>query len=190
MLWKRKSEEEENKVATDSGGQGEPSLKLKGAAAPAEAARPATPAAEPPRRPMAPPEIPGTVRQPTRPGASSSSAADGKKLIVGRDIVLNGEITSCEKLVIEGRVQANVTDCKEIVIAQSGAFKGSAEIESAEISGHFQGSLTVKDRLFIRTTGRVEGEIRYGKLEIECGGELSGNIRSQNTQQNLAIGGD
>lgn len=189
MLWKRKSDEEESKVASDSGGQGEPSLKLKGAAAP-EAQRPATPAAEPPRRPLAPPDIPGAARQAARAPASSASASDGKKLIVGRDIVLNGEITSCEKLVIEGRVQANVTDCREIVIAQSGAFKGSAEIEQAEISGHFQGNLSVKERLLIRATGRVEGEIRYGKLEIECGGELSGNVRGQNAQQNLAIGGD
>lgn len=196
MLWKRKSDDEDgNQGNPESVAQGEPSLKLKSAAptpsvpaaAPSGAARPAAPSgAEPPRRPVTPPDI-AAGRRDIRPAPPTSSSNDGKRLIVGRDIVLNGEITSCEKLVIEGRVQANVTDCREIVIAPSGAFKGSAEIESAEISGNFHGTLSVRERLLIRATGRVEGEIRYGKLEIECGGEITGQIQSIGGQ--LKFGG-
>ena len=192
VLWKRKSDDEDaNQGSPESAAQGEPSLKLKSAAptvpAPTGAARPTAPSvAEPPRRPITPPDI-AAGRRDIRPATPASSGNDGKRLIVGRDIVLNGKITSCEKLVIEGRVQANVTDCREIVIAPSGAFKGNAEIESAEISGNFHGTLSVRERLLIRATGRVEGEIRYGKLEIECGGEITGQIQSIGGQ--LKFGG-
>jgi cytoskeletal protein CcmA (bactofilin family) len=37
----------------------------------------------------------------------------------------------------------------------------------------------VRNRLFIRSTGRVSGTVRYGQIEIECGGQISGDIQAQ-----------
>ena len=102
-----------------------------------------------------------------------------RKLIVGREISLSGEITSCDKLLIEGSVEANLQNCHDVDIAESGLFKGSATIDDIEVRGRFEGNLTVRKRLFIRATGRVSGTIRYGQLEIECGGQISGDIQSQ-----------
>ena len=67
-------------------------------------------------------------------------------------------------------------DSRVIQIAQQGAFKGSAEIDIAEIHGVFEGNLTVRQKLVIYATGRVTGKIRYGKVVIEEGGQLSGDI--------------
>ena len=61
-------------------------------------------------------------------------------------------------------------------IAEQGAFKGSAKIDVAEIRGEFNGNLTVLQKLVIYSTGKVTGTIRYGKLEIEEGGQLTGEI--------------
>jgi cytoskeletal protein CcmA (bactofilin family) len=108
-----------------------------------------------------------------------------RKLIVGREICLSGEITSCDRLVVEGSVEANLVGCKDIDIAESGLFKGSASIDDAEIRGRFEGVLTVKGRLLIRATGKVIGTIRYGQIEIECGGQLSGDVQA--TQGNEAM---
>ncbi|MBX6323768.1 MAG: polymer-forming cytoskeletal protein [Rhodospirillaceae bacterium] len=98
------------------------------------------------------------------------------KLIVGRDIILHGEIRACQNLVVEGRVEAALTDCRSIEIAASGVFKGSAHIQTADISGRFEGDLVVTNRLIVRSTGRIVGTIRYGQLEIERGGIVSGQI--------------
>jgi cytoskeletal protein CcmA (bactofilin family) len=46
------------------------------------------------------------------------------------------------------------------------------------VRGRFEGNLVVRKRLFIRATGRVSGTIRYGQLEIERGGQISGDIQS------------
>ncbi|MBM3572288.1 MAG: polymer-forming cytoskeletal protein [Alphaproteobacteria bacterium] len=105
---------------------------------------------------------------------------DGSKLIVGRNIHLKGEITRCEILVVEGRVEASI-EGKMVEIAESGIFNGTAEVESAEISGRFEGKLTAKKRLRILSTGRVHGTIRYGQIEIESGGEISGDIEVVNS---------
>lgn len=108
----------------------------------------------------------------------TSMSPESKKLIVGRDISLNGRISSCDRLVVEGRVEAELHDCHTIEIAESGTFKGAAEIEGAEISGHYDGSLTVREDLLVRSTGRVNGTIRYGRLKIEQGGEINGDVKS------------
>ncbi len=125
------------------------------------------------------PEI--TRRLPDLPGGPMrgnllETTENGNKLIVGRDIVLNGQITACDQLVVEGRVEAALENSQSIEIAETGVFKGSAVIEEATISGNFEGSLTVRGELTVKATGRIEGEIRYGKLCIESGGQLVGTV--------------
>ena len=133
-----------------------------------------------PRAPATPsPRLAVGAATPMRPPVAPARGSDveGKKLIVGREIVLSGTITSCDKLVVEGRVDANLSDSRSIEIAESGFFKGTAEIDSAEIAGRFEGTVTVRQRLFIRATGKVTGKIRYGMIEIEPGGEIAGDVQ-------------
>src|SRR5882762_10470505 len=113
-----------------------------------------------------------------RSGAESSrsSGETVSKLIVGPDIKLKGaEITDCDTLVVEGRVEASM-DSRAIQIAEHGVFVGKAGIDVAEIRGRFEGELTARKQLVIRATGKVSGKVRYGKVAIEEGGEISGDI--------------
>lgn len=109
--------------------------------------------------------------------APSTGSEHGRKLIVGRDISLSGgEISACDHLVVEGRIEAKISDCRTIEVAEFGTFKGSAEIDEADIAGHFEGELTVSGRLRLRGTGTVSGTIRYGELEVAAGGRLIGKL--------------
>ncbi|MEO6321443.1 MAG: polymer-forming cytoskeletal protein [Polaromonas sp.] len=100
----------------------------------------------------------------------------GSKLTVGPNIKLKGvEITDCDTLVVEGTVEATMNS-RVIQIAEQGAFKGAAEIDIAEIRGEFDGNLIVRQKLVIYSTGKVTGTIRYGKLVVEEGGQISGEI--------------
>jgi cytoskeletal protein CcmA (bactofilin family) len=119
-----------------------------------------------------------TTAAPTiAPAANSVPAGEGEaKLTVGPNIKLKGvEITDCDTLVVEGSVEATM-DSRMIQISERGSFKGSAEIDVAEIRGAFDGNLTVRQKLVIYSTGKVTGRIRYGKVVIEEGGQLSGEI--------------
>ncbi len=111
-----------------------------------------------------------------RSEAKTNADSEGKRLIVGRDIVLTGEIRACQRLIVEGRVEASLTDSRSIEISEFGVFKGSAHIETADISGRFEGDITVHGRLTVRSTGKVVGSIRYAQLEVEKGGALSGQL--------------
>lgn len=110
--------------------------------------------------------------------SGSGNETAGSKLTVGPNIKLKGvEITDCDTLVVEGTVEATM-DSRVIQITEQGAFRGSAEIDIAEIHGEFDGTLTVRDKLVIYSTGKVSGKIRYGKVVIEEGGQLSGEIEA------------
>jgi cytoskeletal protein CcmA (bactofilin family) len=139
-----------------------------------------------PLRPTDPARVGDAIRTPEaprRPGDAvihpRRNESELRKLIVGREISLSGEITSCDRLIVEGSVEANLSNCRDIDIAESGLFKGSASIEEAEIRGRFEGNLVVRKRLLIKASGRVSGTVRYGQIEIECGGQISGDIQAQ-----------
>lgn len=134
--------------------------------------RPLTPA---PGQNLQPSARPAAV-DPLKPEIVTRSETKGSKLIVGPDIKLKGaEITDCDTLVVEGRVEAAM-DSRVIQIANQGVFSGTVGIDVAEIHGRFEGELTARKQLVIHATGKVSGKIRYGKLTIEEGGELSGDI--------------
>ena len=111
------------------------------------------------------------------PAPKPAAEPPAKLLIVGPDINLAGEITACDRLVVEGSVQVTLNRTRAIEITATGRFtNGKAEVEEAEIAGVYEGMLTVRRRLLIRASGRVSGNVRYGEIEIERGGRLSGTI--------------
>jgi cytoskeletal protein CcmA (bactofilin family) len=125
---------------------------------------------------------------PTAPAANSTPTKEGEsKLTVGPNIKLKGvEITDCDTLVVEGSVEATM-DSRVIQISERGSFKGSCEIDIAEIHGQFEGSLTVRQKLTIYSTGKVTGKIRYGKVVIEEGGQLAGEIEAGATRTDKGL---
>ncbi len=123
------------------------------------------------------PAVP-TALQPAAPVAASAPARETEaRLTVGPHIKLKGvEISDCDTLLVEGTVEASMKS-RVIQVAEGGAFQGEAEVDSADILGRFEGSLTVQGKLVIRASGRVTGKVRYGKLVIEEGGQLSGEVQ-------------
>ena len=115
---------------------------------------------------------------------SVGTYSDNKKLIIGREIVLSGEISACEKLIVEGCVETStIKDCRKIEIAEGGIFKGDAEIEIAEIAGHFEGTILATNILLVRSTGIIKGTIRAERIEIERGGKISGHVQMELEKQ-------
>jgi cytoskeletal protein CcmA (bactofilin family) len=108
--------------------------------------------------------------------AKADETTGGSKLIVGPNIKLRGvEIDDCDTLVVEGRVEATMVS-RAIQIAEHGAFSGKVDVDVAEIRGQFQGEMTARTKLVIHASGRVSGKIRYGKMLVQEGGEMNGDI--------------
>ena len=128
-----------------------------------------------------------SVSSPSQPSSEATDlpnapVAESRKLVVGREIRLKGEVTSCDVLVVEGSVELSLTDARQIHVAESGLFTGKVEVAEAEIAGQFEGELTVRERLIVRPGGRVTGRVRYGNIVVEAGGQIAGEVESLTSQ--------
>ncbi|CAO3417279.1 polymer-forming cytoskeletal protein [Azospirillum endophyticum] len=134
--------------------------------------QPSIPVATPAGAPIAQAAVQAPVQAPLAP-----AMPEQRRLTVGRDISLTGEIGSCDVLVVEGTVEAKLREGRSVEIAESGLFKGSVEIEEADIAGRFEGDISVRGRLTVRSTGKITGSIRFGELSVDAGGQLIGDIQ-------------
>jgi cytoskeletal protein CcmA (bactofilin family) len=107
-------------------------------------------------------------------GGQTRSLGDGV-LIIGAGVEVRGTIASCDELVVEGKVESTI-ECRVLTVAETGTVKGEATVQELEVHGVFDGKAGVSGCLTVKSTGRVTGEIRYGQLEVERGGIVSGEL--------------
>ena len=109
------------------------------------------------------------------------------KLIVGPDIKMKGvEVNDCDTLHVEGRIEATL-DARVLHIAEKGVFSGIVAVDSAEIHGTVEGELTVRKQLVVHATGRLSGKIRYARIQVEEGAEISGEISVLDKSPSIAL---
>ena len=100
-------------------------------------------------QPIAPAPVATNTPAPSFEVDKKADERKESKLVVGPDIKLKGvEISDCDTLVVEGRVEATL-DSRILEIAENGVFQG---------------------------TGKVSGKVRYAKIKVEEGAELSGDL--------------
>ncbi len=100
---------------------------------------------------------------------------DPSRLYIGGDIRMKAEVEACGVIQVDGHIEASAT-CRELKVATTGTMIGNLTVDSAEIEGTFEGTLTVSGKLTIRSTAHVTGDIKYGSIEVENGGHLSGLV--------------
>jgi len=104
-----------------------------------------------------------------------------KQMIVGYGITVEGRIDNCDRLVLDGNMNCELSDLKTLIVSESGYFKGKGHIQKVEISGRFEGELIVDGHITIMETGRVKGKITYKSIEIRPGGKFTGEIILQDS---------
>jgi cytoskeletal protein CcmA (bactofilin family) len=103
--------------------------------------------------------------------------ADQGVLIVREDMVVRGEIRNCRQMEVYGYVEGDVA-AQSLLVHQGGQCYGTVKTEQAEIHGTLQGNVVVKHLIDIRSSGSVSGNVQYGQLAMESGGNLSAEVRN------------
>ncbi len=133
------------------------------------------------RTPFSPP-LPPSPSAPLRPATPPAreqprEGAARRTLVVGRGISVQGTVQDAERLVVEGTMEAGaITGLTELAISQGGIFKGEVEVDEAEVAGTIDGTLTARNALVVRSTGRVLGTAKCRRLQVEDGGQITGRI--------------
>lgn len=110
------------------------------------------------------------------PTTTESQPAEGV-VIIGKGTHVSGDITHCLKVDIQGSVEGRIS-AQSLVIRDGGSMKGEIHANNAEINGSLEGQVDVTGLLDVRSTGRVEGDLAYGKLSVAMGGHITGQIKN------------
>jgi len=97
---------------------------------------------------------------------------------------VEGDIRSKNDIRIDGSVKGSLECESKVIIGSTGSAEGEVTCKFAVIEGRFQGTLVVEDLLTIKETANVNGHIRYGKLVVQPGAVLVGDLRMNGASPN------
>jgi cytoskeletal protein CcmA (bactofilin family) len=99
---------------------------------------------------------------------------------IGKSVVIKGELSGSEDLYIDGKVEGNI-DLRNhnLTIGPSGSVKAGITAKSIVIQGKVDGSLTASDRLDLRKSAVVTGDVSTQRIAIEEGAFLKGKVDIQ-----------
>jgi cytoskeletal protein CcmA (bactofilin family) len=94
--------------------------------------------------------------------------------VIGRDVVIKGDIEASADLHVDGAVQGDLV-CASLVQGESSRIEGAITAETARLSGSVKGRIAVRE-LVILKTARIEGDVHYEALTIEHGANVDGHF--------------
>jgi cytoskeletal protein CcmA (bactofilin family) len=96
---------------------------------------------------------------------------------IGAGVTVKGAIVVPDAIVIDGVVEGDVT-AQSIRIGPAGAIKGNVISTDVDVSGTLAEKADIKEFLLVRASGRVEGHVNCGDVQVERGAVLAGGIFS------------
>jgi cytoskeletal protein CcmA (bactofilin family) len=96
-------------------------------------------------------------------------------IFIGEGVVFKGSIKAPNQAVISGQFDGEL-EAREVLIGATGVMTGTTTAQFVDVKGALNNSVTSRDLLIVRSTGRVSGAVNYGEIQIERGGQVKGDM--------------
>lgn len=96
--------------------------------------------------------------------------------VIGSSIIIDGEISGDEDLIIQGTVKGKIALQEGLIVENSGTVEADIETRNVEISGQVTGNIRASDRVEIKSEGRMTGDIKAPRILIADGAKFKGNV--------------
>lgn len=134
-------------------------------------------------QPNAPEPVPTTPRPVTAtpttssPGPSPEPKRSSERATIGPSIIIKGDLSGGEDLVIEGRVEGKV-DLKQhnVTVGRSGRVKADIFGKVITIEGEVDGNVFAQEQAILRQAGAIRGNITAPRVILEDGSRFKGSI--------------
>ncbi|MGA9764597.1 MAG: polymer-forming cytoskeletal protein [Rhodomicrobium sp.] len=100
-----------------------------------------------------------------------------RETIIQEDTVIKGKIRNCRQMEIRGYFEGELA-AEDVLVHPGGTFFGTLKSDRADVAGSVQGEVFVKNLISIRSSGSVNGHVRYGQLAMEMGADLGAELRN------------
>ncbi len=141
---------------------------------------PAEPTHSPTYTPAAPaaPRPPEPVRSEPAHGSHSSEVAT-----IGKSVVVKGELSGSEDLIVDGEVEGSITlRGQSLTIGPNGRVRANVEARNVIIHGRVDGNIHASDRVDLRKSATLSGDIATARISIEDGAFFKGGIDIQKSE--------
>ncbi len=106
----------------------------------------------------------------------TATARSGAHTVIGSSIVIDGEISGDEDLVIQGTVKGKISLKESLYVEGSGVIEADIETANVEVSGQVTGNIVASDKVELKTDCKVVGDIRAPRILIADGAMFKGNV--------------
>jgi len=120
----------------------------------------------------------------TRQKSATSTASQSRQLAtIGPSIHIKGELTGEEGLIIDGQVEGTINlKNNDLIIARNGQIQADVFAKTITIEGKLRGDVNGKEKVIIRESGDVQGNIISPRVVLEDGSRFKGSIDMQGSE--------
>ena len=104
-------------------------------------------------------------------------SAERGKAVIGSDLVIYGDVRNAGDVDVLGSVIGSIASSR-VTIHPSGRVAGALDADNAAVHGRLEGRVRVRQLISIGQAGAVHGDVRYGQLALEPGGDLAADVRN------------
>ena len=119
-----------------------------------------------------------TYKAARREGTYGPMASDQIN-IIGKGITIRGSLSGGGDLVIEGRVEGQISLKNHLTIESSGKVEADIRADELTINGEASGNIDASAKVAINNTARVEGDVKAPRVVIEDGAVFNGSIEME-----------
>ena len=111
-------------------------------------------------------------------GHASGTAQNGGTNVVtlGPRDSLHGRLDIQGDLRVHGTVEGELKVSGDVAIESTATVQATIEGGSVSVRGQVTGNVSAKRRLLLAGSGRLNGDVRVGRLTVEDGATLNGNV--------------
>lgn len=96
-------------------------------------------------------------------------STDKAKTVIAEDVEITGSVKASTPIHLDGKLNGDLTCTNGVVIGQSAVVKGNLTVDSVVVMGQIAGNITAKDKIDLKSTARLNGDIRARRLAVEDG---------------------
>ena len=100
-----------------------------------------------------------------------------ERATIGLSILVKGDLSGEEHLLIQGRVEGQINlDGKDLTVGSRGRVKADIHAKVISVEGEVRGNLFGEEKIIIRKTGNVKGNLVAPRVSLEDGATFKGSI--------------
>lgn len=114
----------------------------------------------------------------TKTSTTAASAANsGQLAVIGPSIIIKGEMHGDENVLVEGRVEGTVIlGAHQFIVGEGGEVAADVNAREVEVRGQLNGDIKSNDKVVIRSTGKVRGNVSSPRVVLEDGCQFKGAV--------------